>query len=254
MKAIVRVLSLLLAAICVLSWGGGALAQEGRVEGTGYPTPEEALLAYADALKAGDIDGMLSTFCVETYCERFDTEAYLEELGIVNPVMPIYVSANGDPFLERLNRETRQDEIVDNIVRQFRTVALLGTEFQELNTGLILKADEVDPGELLALLGDSAPLSSMSVEELVPMEDLIGRSMEDEIIAKNVVRRLSWYGADEMACTALRVQIRGESWLLTMDAVRYGDRWYNVNSMGMIAAILGFSTSTGGLAPESAVY
>ena len=49
-----------------------AAAESGRLEGAGYDTPEEALLAYIDALNRGDVGGMLSTFALESYVEHAD--------------------------------------------------------------------------------------------------------------------------------------------------------------------------------------
>jgi len=51
--------------------------------------------------------------------------------------------------------------------------------------------------------------------------------------------------------SAVRLRIMGEDWLLMMDAVRYGDKWYNMNSMGTLALFCNLNVLTGGLAPES---
>ena len=56
-----------------------------KVEGNGYNSPEEALLAYAEALKTGNVDNILSTFAVETYVERFDLAEYWDNIGTVHP-------------------------------------------------------------------------------------------------------------------------------------------------------------------------
>ena len=40
-----------------------------RFEGEGYESPEEAVAAYLEAMRNGDVAGMLSTFAIETYVE-----------------------------------------------------------------------------------------------------------------------------------------------------------------------------------------
>ena len=49
-----------------------------KMEGAGYKTPEDAVMAYAEYLKNGDMEGMISTFAVESYVEHFDMRAHLE--------------------------------------------------------------------------------------------------------------------------------------------------------------------------------
>ena len=242
MKKTIRILSLLMAAVFVLTCGSGVLAQESKIEGPGYDSPEEALLAYAEALKAGDIDGMLSTFCVETYCENYEMEDYLEILTMASPGTSIYVSADGDPFLERLNREIRQDEIVDNIIRQVRSAALLGTDYEEFITNFRVEfTEETDAAGFLALLRDTTPFSTMSIGDIVTMEVLTGQSLKGNRLVQLTRARA---GADELACSAVRLQIMGENWLLTMDAVRYGDKRYNMNSTGLLWNMLGIAMTT----------
>ena len=61
-----KILTFLLAlALCAGLCACGA----GKVEGRGYGSPEEAVLAYAEALQAGDVKKILKTFAIETYVE-----------------------------------------------------------------------------------------------------------------------------------------------------------------------------------------
>ena len=42
------------------------------VEGKGYDSAEEAVIAYAEYLKDGDMDGVISTFAMESLFEDYD--------------------------------------------------------------------------------------------------------------------------------------------------------------------------------------
>ena len=64
----------------VLQFRSGAEPTAVKVEGPGYTSAEEAARAYAEALKAGDLNAMLSTFAVESYVEHFDMAAYIEDV------------------------------------------------------------------------------------------------------------------------------------------------------------------------------
>lgn len=44
----------------------------GKMEGEGFDTPEEAMEAYIRAFAANDIDGMIAAFAVETYAENYN--------------------------------------------------------------------------------------------------------------------------------------------------------------------------------------
>ena len=48
-----------------------------KLEGSGFHTPEEAVLAYLEGLNRGDATEMLSTFAIESYVDNMDAENYL---------------------------------------------------------------------------------------------------------------------------------------------------------------------------------
>ena len=49
-------------------------SSDGRMEGSGFASPEDAVTAYLEAMKAGDLSGMLSTFAIETYIQNVDAQ------------------------------------------------------------------------------------------------------------------------------------------------------------------------------------
>ena len=53
----------------------------GRLEGNGYDSPEDAVLAYIEALNRGDVGGMLSTFALESYVEHADPSVQINVRG-----------------------------------------------------------------------------------------------------------------------------------------------------------------------------
>lgn len=54
-------------------------------EGSGFDSPEEAVTAYLEAMQEGDVQGMLSTFAIETYVDNVDAQTYLTRMGAFVP-------------------------------------------------------------------------------------------------------------------------------------------------------------------------
>ena len=61
------------------------VAADVRLEREGYESPEEAVVAYLEALKKGDVEGMLATFAIETYVSEMDAQADLARMGSFQP-------------------------------------------------------------------------------------------------------------------------------------------------------------------------
>ena len=51
---------------------GKSGGRSGTMEGKGFNTPEEAVISYLEALKAGDMDAMRSCFAIETIAQNYD--------------------------------------------------------------------------------------------------------------------------------------------------------------------------------------
>ena len=55
----------------------GSCGKKATIEGKGYNSPEEVIVAYAEALKSGDMAKIMAVHAVETYVDRYDLEEYL---------------------------------------------------------------------------------------------------------------------------------------------------------------------------------
>ena len=101
-KLLICLLALLLAAVPALgkdlpSWvtDGGDAARE-PLEGPGFGSAEEAVTAYLEAMKNGDLEGMLATFAIETYVAEMDAQADLERMGVFQPSYGMRLPLGGD--------------------------------------------------------------------------------------------------------------------------------------------------------------
>ena len=66
----------------VLTFGAAKSGASAGAEGNGYATAEEAAIAYVDALRDGDVDGMLDTFAYESVAANCKLKPSLERLGV----------------------------------------------------------------------------------------------------------------------------------------------------------------------------
>ena len=242
----IRVLSILmvLALLVCCAPVGAAASEWEKIEGEGFDTPDEAILAYAEALKTGDPEAMIATFCVETYCEHYDAAAFYSLMGMVSTAQfPTQtLPAENSVLMQRMNYERRRSGILGFINSQLTYYALFGSAYEEVLTNMSMRLEEKDIRPYLEEASDISGLSSMKIGEVMEPDDVTD-------IAAIAERSADRYGYDELAFRAVHLEIDGKPWFLTMDIARYGDRWYNLNPMGVLFMYLGEDIITGGLIP-----
>ena len=105
-----------------------AAAENGKIEGDGFATPEEAITAFAEALQEGDLDKMISTFAIESYCERYDMAGLIQRVASIQPtflITPGYPALDQtEDFTTRLNAEDRRADLILKIERPLMMIAL----------------------------------------------------------------------------------------------------------------------------------
>lgn len=246
--AIVMVI-LLATGILRMDLGGS----EPRLEGEGFDSPEEAAVAYAEYLKKGDLEGMLSTFAVESYVDNFDLEAYCELLGNFQ----LYTASSlgtafpdGEGLAEKINVEMRRGTIIDRIYYQYMVGLLSGTELEvvvkagQLVTPPDQREEQLD--ELMRVLRQDPGFSNMKIGEALCAEDMLSED-DFERYLKNLDR--SYRGADEIQDVCLELTIDGEDYRLFIQTGRYHGKWYNLTFDGVLGSMSGISVVSGGLCP-----
>lgn len=204
--------------------------------------------AYIGSFRENDFDGMLSTFAVETFVDHFDLVKYFEFIrsyGISTGYVP-----NISDYSRTLNVEIRRSRIVDLVRYQYLTL----TGVACIDGDPILMDKDISGEEFLAenfATDDSLWLTEIRfLEEFLSprtLSDIYYTERNQEVIARN----LASYGGDEVQNVAARLEIAGEPYVLFMEVIRYGDRWYNLNLGGNLAILMGLSGFSGGLAPYS---
>ena len=251
------VAGLLAAGIFRFSAGGLSKGAKGRagIEGAGYDSPEEALTAYAEALRDQDIDRLLSTFSVETYVDNYDAVKQAERLSAVQrPQIYEYPISNGEEgFLRDIDVEKRIKMIISCVVYQVETLAYCNSGFDEdfdkiFNGEMLIGTPESDFNYVFEMARDIPDLSSLEVVEAVSPEEL-SDLFADKANRDNLKKQRKIIAADDYTSAALIVEIDGEEYYLMMDAACYDGKWYNITPGGNLGALMGLPLQCGGLAP-----
>jgi len=241
-----KIMAFLLAlTLCVGLCACGA----GKVEGRGYDSPEEAVLAYAEALQAGDVKKILKTFAVETYVENYALEERLERVRVYSKTAEGLPLA-GDSYSREVNLIDRQAAIIRNLKFLYLGVALEWDEESMISLASGGYADAEDLVDALTLDDWSDMLADIRFDDdFVYLDDILEEGpaeRSEEVLKEN----RKTYGCDKIETLALEIELDGEDMYLCMDVACYDGKWYCLTQGGMIGSLMGIPMIHGGVALE----
>ena len=244
-KLFICLLALMLAAFPALGEG----TETGAIEGPGFDSPEEAVSAYLEALKNGDVEGMLATFAIETYVAEMDAQAYLERLRAFSPTtgsMPL-----GGDYQRQAAVAMRYGQLANILAYQWMLYSW-PEGYEEFGYAVNLSEDGAVEAFLAGLAENDAAArwQEMEIVEFVEPAQLSDRYL-NESNQQNIARQAASYGCDELVSVVAKLDIGGEEWYQCMDVARYGGKWYNLSFSSNIGLLLGLSVYSGGLVPAS---
>lgn len=244
MKKFISILFFLLM-LAQTALGAEAANETIRYEGPGFNTPEEAALAYLDALKVGDVDGMISTFSIETYVDHFDVKASLEWLKSYS-----YSSYASTPTA---NEYIRQIKLVQRVaeISDAMYLSYLQNLWPEAYGNIGSPVRFTEDGSLdafLAVMTDADKAALIHDIEFVDFAEptALSSTYSSERNQANIQKAIARYGCDELCDVAAYVTRGGELYLFTMQCARYGDVWYNQSFFGSLSNLLGLDSASGG--------
>ena len=226
------------------------VAADVRFEGEGYESPEEAVVAYLEALKKGDVEGMLATFAIETYVAEMDAQAYLERLGVFQPSYEIRMPLGGD-YQRQVAVAARYGQLAESLASQWMLYSW-PEGYAAFDGASVALSEDGDAEAFLAGLaeGDAAALwQEMEVVGFVEPERMSSQYSDG---SQSRARQAASHGCDEIVSVVAKLDIGGEEWYQCMDAARYGEKWYNLSLVGYIGHLMGLSLYSGGLVPAAA--
>lgn len=233
-------------------------APEITIEGVGFDTPEEAAVAYLEAMKAGDVGQILSTFAVETYVDNFDFA------GMINYYKSYSFSYQQrldtiDTYTRALNIGKRTSDLYEALTRQY--VYLSDEEMADRVWNMISISESYEGAEYAypedfidELMNQEwlSKLSKMEIGEVYSRDEifyLMDFDEEKEEHYFEYIGRECWkYGCEDITDLAVEFQLDGENYCLIMQVACYGDKWYNQSLYGYFSSIFGLSTMNAGMA------
>ena len=227
------------------------VAADVRFEGEGYESPEEAVVAYLEAMKNSDLEGMLATFAIETYVAEMDAQADLARMGSFQPGYGMRLPLGGD-YQRQVAVAARYGQLAENLAYQWMLYSW--PEGYEEFGHLVFLSEDGDAEAFLTGLAENdaaARWQEMEVVEFVGPAELSDMYLS-EVNQQNIARQAAIYGCDEIVSVVAKLDIGGEEWYQCMDVACYGGKWYNLSFVGYIGHLLGLSYPTAGLFPAAA--
>ena len=227
-----------------------------RIEGPGFDSPEEAVIAYLEAFSNADINSMISTFAIESFAENVDLEARLGRFGISMPFNQPLPATNDMNI--NFNIHQRYAHVSDNIRLKFMWRFMP----EVINEGRSLRLEEPEDVEwIIGIMSDWSCLDSLrdlQFIEMVSPEEFLPSAMFDRYISEANQEVLDWHrrdmGADDIEHVIARVMIDGQMYLFTFETVRYGDVWYISWLGGNLAVLMYVSHFSGGVILEDDLF
>ena len=222
----------------------------------GFESSEAAMAAYLEAMKAGDVQGMLATFAIETWVDAGDPQVFLESRWtfIPNNVDGMGLPA-GNPYVRAIAVNGRYSSLVNALYRQYLLYSW--PEAYGAYTGEPLKLEgESDVESFLSALSASTFSTSLTGMEIADFVDpaTLSDMYLSETNQKTIARQTSGYGCAEVQDVVVRLKLDGEEWYQCMWVGRYGEKWYNLKLGGNIGVLLGVDSYAGGLFPASSLH
>lgn len=248
------------AIVLVLTQIKGGLGKNVKLEGEGYDTPEEAVTAYAEYLKAGDFEGILSTFAMESYEENYSVEMFYDRLrafspGIATGGQQLVMLGNDSVLTSSVNLENRRAYISSSVFRQMIVPMAAQVDDEELastlTSGRTFAIDDDDDLEtLMEFLNSDPKFENIEIGDFLDESDFdfdFDKALEEY----NKHKKKSWGGDIENIC--MELEIDGDDYILFMTCVCYDDKWYVAEFGNFFSLSCGIMSQAAGLCPEDVI-
>lgn len=239
--------------IAQINLPGSVFSSGNKVEGAGFDSPEAAITGYLEALQTGNLDKILSTFAVESYCENYDIEKRIEMDGVYN--FSSLLGGNGDRSLVAYGENEplhdimlnlRQSDITQQLYRQ--ALQFYGNFDEIVADGLTVTEESDIQGVIAALsnLSEELDLSTLEIGEVIYSETMSQHASFDTLLSR-MKKYGDLIGAEGFKSLGISFSLKGEYGILFLDTAKIGGKWYNVRPAGFISSLAGIDNWHGGM-------
>ena len=215
---------------------------DSKSEGDGFDSPEDAVKAYLEGLRDGDLRRMISAFAIESYAENFNLEAFLKRYTYI-PGMEIEPGAN--EFVASLNVLNRRRNVTEMIMNQYLYLCGLGSDSSTNRMGINRvrgrsMKDEADVSEFVGQFNKYLNEPEFNAIKITGFstannEGLPGYILED--LQSGIEFAAEFMGANRIVSGAVAFSLDEKEFLMYCDAVEYGGKWY-LARLGGVRGIL----------------
>ena len=221
------------------------------VEGAGFDSPEDAAKAFLEGLRDADLDRMISTFAVESYAGNYDFEAGLNRMRVYHPSQEMKIP-NANELAAAMNIESRRNSVANMLLRQY--LFLCNPELDQSQPYML--ADETEASKFTAQLNNN--LNAPKFQTLKLLGFIPPEAISDQYLSEqnqyNIARQAEVCGADQRVSRIAVFELSGNEYMLCLDAVDYGGKWYIAQLGGNIGNIMGIISTSMGTVPLSTEF
>ena len=227
-----------------------------QMEGAGYDSPEEAVEAYLNYLKDGDLDGVISTFAVESYVDNYDMSAYFERVQVYRPFLQSGAQLNGAFYFEsdlsrELNIESRRAYILNGLYKQMLQIIICNADDEEFadeiyDAMMYATEDKGAVKDVMRFLSTDPELNSIEIDRFHDEGDY---DLYEEGI-KMLTKSLKKCWGSDIESVMVDLEIADEDYTLFMLCVCYDGKWYIAEFNNPVALTLGAPIIGGGLVTD----
>ena len=229
------------------------------MEGEGYDSPEEAVEAYLNFLKEGNLEGVISTFAVESYADNYDMEEGYKRARQFSAFSQIGGQMTTGLYFDSdmsrdFNIESRRAFIIYSLHKQLLEIALQNTDEEEIadavNDMILYRFEDEDEAEdIMDFLSTDLELDSIDIDNYLDERDF---DVPDEMLKRERKSLEKCWGSD-VESVMVEVEIADEDYMLFALCVCYDGKWYIADFNNPIAYSLGLSLAYRGLVPKEEI-
>jgi len=241
-------------------------ASEERIECDGFDTPEEAITAFCEALKENDFDKAVSTFAIESYCDHYDSAGKMQSIGVVlspfDPGNNMLIAPAENESLRRLNVGLRSADVLSKIYYPLLYITLAdpglsddpfvqdaAESMHELKPFMALKNPYSDFQTLVSEIQQFPDFSQMEISKPVSPASMgfFSKVYLSSNNLNNIMKAALINGASGVTELGVVMEDDKDIYYLTMNVVKYNDKWYNCSFGGNIMMLMGTPQITQGI-------
>ncbi|PKR87876.1 hypothetical protein CXZ10_17265 [Pleomorphomonas diazotrophica] len=212
-------------------WTAGVSIAEERHFGT----PEEAITAYIEGVKANDFDAVLATTAVDRMSKGFDFVAFAKRLNAItySTAMP-----TTDPFFIAINKQIYTINVARHL--QYLTYSLM-TNSDVLKGVTVSLANNPTAADDIYTVVQAKRLAGLSIAKIgIPYPE----DFKSDRLQVNFTKQAKIYGADIRTERVVLLSFDGLNYMIGFSLFRYGDDWLIDDQISSLAGTDTLGTAT----------